>query len=75
VHLLWNWHALSYQRINLLNIPADVALAQVKQKAGQRVDYLKTAAVDQKHQKPVLCIQFEMPACTYGSFPTVFSFG
>jgi hypothetical protein len=49
-------------------------LVQVKQKAGQRVGYVK-AAIHKQHQKPVFDIQFEMPDCTYGSFSPVFSFG
>jgi hypothetical protein len=48
-------------------------MVKVKQKAGQRVGYAKTAA-DQKHQKPVLCVYLEMPACTYLPF-SVLSFG
>jgi hypothetical protein len=64
------------RRLNLLYVHANVALVQVKQKkTSQCVDIVKTAATDQKHQKPVLYILFEMPACTYGSFPTVFSIG
>ena len=62
------WHTLSYQRLNLLNIPADVALVQVKQKPGQRVGYVK-AVIHKQHQKPVFNVQLEMPACAYGSFP------
>ncbi len=74
VHLLRDWHALSDQRLNLLHVPADAALVQVKQKAGQRVGNVK-AVICKKHQKPVLDIQLEMPACAYGSFSSVFSFG
>jgi hypothetical protein len=56
LHIFWGIGAHpSYQRLNLLHIPADVAMVKVKQKAGQRVGYAKTAA-DQKHQKPVLCV-------------------
>ena len=61
-------------RDNLLDVPADVALVQVKQKAGQRVGCVKTAA-DQKHQKPVLHIQLETSPSTHGSFPTIISLG
>ena len=74
VHLLRNWHALSYKRLNLLHVPANAALVQVKQKTSQRVGYAK-AVICKKHQKPVFDIQFEMPARAYGPFPTVFSFG
>jgi hypothetical protein len=41
VPLLGNWHAFFNQRLNLLHIPADDALIQVKQKAGQRVSHVK----------------------------------
>jgi hypothetical protein len=41
VPLLGNWHAFFNQRLNLLHIPADDALIQVKQKAGQRVGHVK----------------------------------
>ena len=74
VDLLGYWDALSYQRLNLLDIPADVALVQVKQKVGQRVGYVK-AVICKQHQKPVFNIQLEMPACTYGSFPAILSIG
>ena len=66
-HLFWGWHALSYKRPYLLDVPADAALVQAKEKASKSVGYAKTV-VHQKHQKPVFYVQLEMPACPYRPF-------
>jgi hypothetical protein len=65
--LLYNFcgiYTLSNQRLNLLYIHAYVALVQIKQqKTSQRVGYVKTIILYQKHQKPVFNILLEMSAC------------
>ncbi len=41
VYLLWNRQALSYQDFYLLDIPTDVALIKIKQKANQSVSNIE----------------------------------
>jgi hypothetical protein len=62
VLLLRNWHALSNQLFNFLDIPPNVALVQVKQKASESVGYVKAVICKQRH-KAVLNIQIvNLPA-------------
>jgi hypothetical protein len=41
VYFLKDWYALPYPWLYLLYIPADIAMVQAKQKAGQSVGYVQ----------------------------------